>query len=201
MGEQRTALALTVMLVLLIPSMAYAQITTSYYNGADINPAGFDFTLYSPNDQTVYADTMLLKFNITWTAFVYFPFPGIAPPLIGDYSYSIDDGPHVTIESNQSSSDRVIVDSKGNFTINPSFSYSVNVSSLANGYHEIVIIVGLYRTFGHDYINQSIPIQFQVQNSSTPPIPEFPSELILGYILVGSLATVLFKKKAWRQFS
>jgi hypothetical protein len=200
MGEQRPALALTVILVLLFPSMAYAQITRSYSNHADINYAAFDLTLYSPNDQTVYADTMLLKFNINWTAFVYFPFPQ-APPLIGDYSYSIDDGPRVTIESNQSSSDRVIVDSRGNFTINPSFSYSVNVSSLASGYHEIVINVGLYRTFGHDYINQSIPIQFQVQNSSTPPIPEFPSELILGYILVGSLATVLFKKKAWRQFS
>jgi len=195
LGEQRTALALTVMLVLLIPSMAYAQITTSYYNGADINPAGFDFTLYSPNDQTVYADTMLLKFNITWTAFVYFPFPGIAPPLIGDYSYSIDDGPHVTIESNQSSSDRVIVDSKGNFTINPSFSYSVNVSSLASGYHEIVIIVGLYRTFGHDYINKSIPIQFQVQNSSTPPIPEFPSGTILPLLLATTALIVICRKR------
>ena len=196
---RRTALALTVILVILIPSMAYAQITTSYNNGADINFAAFDLTLYSPNDQTVYADTMPLRFNITWTAFVYFPFPQ-APPLIGDYSYSIDDGPRVTIETNQSSSDRVIVDSRGNFTINPSFSYSVNVSSLASGYHEIVIIVSLYRTFGHDYINQSIPIQFQIQNSSTPPIPEFPSWAILGFILAGSLSIVLFKKKVWRQF-
>ncbi len=32
-------------------------------------------------------------------------------------------------------------------------------------------------------------------------IPEFPSELILGFILVGSLAIVLFKKKVWKEFS
>jgi hypothetical protein len=194
MGEQRPALALTVILVLLFPSMAYAQITRSYSNHADINYAAFDLTLYSPNDQTVYADTMLLKFNINWTAFVYFPFPQ-APPLIGDYSYSIDDGPRVTIETNQSSSDSVIVDSRGNFTINPSFSYSVNVSSLASGYHEIVINVGLYRTFGHDYINQSIPIQFQVQNSSTPPIPEFPSGTILPLLLATTALIVICRKR------
>lgn len=32
-------------------------------------------------------------------------------------------------------------------------------------------------------------------------IPEFPSGLILGFISVGSLTIVLFKKKVWRQFS
>ena len=32
-------------------------------------------------------------------------------------------------------------------------------------------------------------------------IPEFPSLTILGFILVGSLTIVLFKKKVWRQFS
>lgn len=195
---RRTTLALAVILVLLFPSMAYAQITGSYSNGADVNFAAFDFTLYSPNGQTVYADTMLLEFNINWTACVYFPFPGVAPPLIGDYSYSIDDGPRVTIESNQSASDRVIVDSRGNFTINPSFSYSVNVSSLANGYHEIVIIVGLYRPHktGYYYINQStIPTQLQVQNSSTPPIPEFPSWTILPLFLIATFSVIVARKK------
>jgi hypothetical protein len=71
----------------------------------------------------------------------------------------------------------------------------VNVSSLASGYHEIVIIVGLYRTFGHDYINQSIPIQFQVQNSSTPPIPEFPSWTILPLLLATTALIVICRKR------
>jgi hypothetical protein len=172
MGEQRPALALAVILVLSIPSMTYAQNTGYYSNDADINFAAFYLTIYSPNDQTVYADTMLLKFNITWTAYVSLPFPQ-PPPVKGDYSYSIDDGPRVTIEPNQSSSDRLIVHPKGNFTINPSFSYSVNVSSLANGYHKIVIIVGLYRHSDYYYINQSIPTLFLVQNLTPTHSPNW----------------------------
>jgi hypothetical protein len=180
--------------------MAYAPITRSYSNGADINPAAFDLTLYSPDDQTVYADTMLLKFNITWTAYVHLSFPQ-PPPQKGDYSYSIDDGPRVTIEPNQSASDNVIVHPKGNFTITPSFSYSVNVSSLTNGYHEIVIIVGLYRHSDYYYINQSTaPIMFQVQNltptdSPAQPIPEFPYWLILPLFLIAAFSVIVVRKK------
>lgn len=192
---RRTALALTVILVLSFPSMAYAQITRSYSNNADINPAAFDLTIYSPNDQTVYADTMLLKFNITWTAFVWFPFPA-APQLKGDYSYSIDDGPRVTIEPNQSSSDEIYVHPNGNFTINPSFSYAVNVSSLTNGYHKIAIIVGLYRHSDYYYINQTTaPTMFQVQTSPTQPIPEFPYWLILPLFLIATFSAIVVRKK------
>ncbi len=192
---KRTALPLAVIFVILFPSIAYAQITESYSNHADVNPAAFDLTIYSPNNQTVYVDTMLLKFNITWTAYVWFPFPA-APGLIADYSYSIDDGPRVTIESNQSSNDEVIYHPNGNFTLNPSFSYSMNVSSLANGYHKLVIIVGLYRHSDYYYINQSTnPTLFQVQNSTNPPIPEFPLWLTFPLFLIATFSIIVVRKK------
>jgi hypothetical protein len=144
---------------------------------------------------------MLLKFNITWTAYVWFPFPA-APQLKGDYSYSIDDGPRVTIEANQSANDEIIYHPNGNFTKNPSFSYSMNVSSLTNGYHKIVIIVGLYRTAGNYYINKStIPIQFQVQNSQTQQIPEFPHWLTLPLFLIATFSIIAARKKISKFYS
>jgi hypothetical protein len=159
---------------------AYAHTTIHYGPYGNVNPAAFDLTVYSPDSQTVYADTMLLKFNITWTEFVDFPF-SIGPSLKGDYAYSIDDGPRISIESNQSIVDQLYTLPAGNFTINPSFSYSLNISSLENGSHKIVIIAGQYRHSDYYYINQTcVPIMFIVQNptqitaqepTTTPPTP------------------------------
>jgi hypothetical protein len=174
-------------LALLVPSMANAQ-TTSYYGGgyygrdSGINPAAFTLTIYSPNNQTVYANTMLLKFNITWTTYPKYDFD-FAPPLTGEYGYSIDNNPLVSIASNQSASDLFYTFTKNNFTINPSFSYLVNVSNLANGYHKIVINASLY--YGSSsyesssYFNRSsIPTLFLVQNPAPSPTPSAIDALI-----------------------
>lgn len=153
------------------PSSSPTQTTSHYGPYSNVNPASFDLTIYSPDNQAVYADIMLLKFNITWIDFVDFPFP-VGPPPKGDYSYSIDDGPRIAIESNQSSSDQLYILPAGNFTINPTFSNSVDISSLENGYHKIVIIVGLYRHSDYYYVNQtSVPIMFLIQNPSPSPSP------------------------------
>ena len=163
---KKTALAFLLILTLLIPSLANAQITSYYGRKEGVNPAAFTLTIYSPNDQTAYANTMLLNFNITWTTFPSFIPP--SPSLKGDYAYSIDDSPLIPIESNQSASARAI---------NPYFSYLVNVSNLANGYHKIVIIAGLYSHSDYYYINQScIPTLFLVQNPTPTPTP-FPSSI------------------------
>ena len=166
---KKTALAFLLIVALLIPSLANAQITSHYGRKEGVNPAAFTLTIFSPNDQTAYADTMLLNFNITWTTFVSFPFPQ-APQLKADYAYSIDDGPLIPIKANQSASDLFYGPPEGNFTINPYFSYLVNVSDLVNGYHKIALVVGLYRHSDYYYINQScIPTTFLVQNSIPTP--------------------------------
>ena len=180
---RKTALGFLLILALFVPSLVNAQITSQYGNKEGTNPAAFTLTIYSPKDQTAYANTILLNFNITWTTIVAFPFP-IGPSLKGDYAYCIDDSHPISIESNQSESDIFYVHPEGNFTINPHFSYSVNVSNLANGYHKIVIIAGLYRHSDYYYINQTTsPIKFLVQNPTSPtPLPiETPSsELTVG---------------------
>lgn len=177
--------------------------TTSHYGPySNVNPASFDLTIYSPDTQTVYADTMLLKFNITWIDFVDFPFP-VGPPPKGDYAYSIDDGPRIAIESNQSASDQLYTLPAGNFTINPTFSNLVDISSLENGYHKIVIIVGLYRHSDYYYINQtSVPIMFLVQNptpspspSPSPTIPEFSTWIILSILPITALLAIAIAKR------
>jgi len=156
------------------PSPPPTQTTSHYGPYSNVNPASFDLTIFSPDNQAVYADTMLLKFNITLIDYVRFPFP-TGPPPKGDYAYSIDDGPRIAIEPNQSASDQLYILPVGNFTINPTFSGSVNISNLENGYHKITIIVGLYRHSDYYYINQtSAAIMFLVQNP-TPTITQEPT--------------------------
>ena len=90
----------------------------------------------------------------------------------GLYSYTIDDNTAVTVTSNQTSTDQF--DTRG-FKVNPTFTYSLNVYNLTNGYHKIRITVGL--THQNDdvsrYINKDTPIQFFVQNP-TPAITPSP---------------------------
>ena len=139
-------------------SITNAQTTqfygTGYYGPTSyLNYCSFFITIYSPNDQTTYVNTIPLKFNITWTEYPNFPIPA----LYGYYAFSIDDGPFVEITSNQSDTDVFYQTSKNNFTLNPSFSYLVDISHLEKGYHNIVINASLYN-----------------QNRSPPPI--FPPD-------------------------
>jgi len=121
---------------------------------------------------------MLLNFSVDWREYPTFaglPSPP-APVMKGLYSYTIDNNTAVTVASNQSSADQF--DLRG-FKVNPTFSYLLDVSNLTNGYHEIVITVGLTHNYSDiaRYINRDTPIQFFVQNLTPTdlPIPEFPS--------------------------
>jgi hypothetical protein len=143
----------TIILVVafLTPSMANAQITSSYGRGfygedSGLNYCSFDLTMYSPNSQTTYDNTMPLNFNIAWTTT-----PMTLGPLLllnGYYAYSIDDGPFVRIAPTPSTSDH-FTSSPYTFLINPSFSYSVDIPNLEKGYHNIVINASLY--FNNNY--------------------------------------------------
>ena len=178
---KKTALALALMFAFLIPSVANAEFVRSYSsNDPSINYTHFFLRVYSPDNDQTCKSTMLLNFSVEWTDYPFFAgFPSPpAPVMKGLYSYTIDNNPAVTVGSNQSSADQF--DLRG-FKVNPTFSYLLDVSNLTNGYHKIVITVGLThnQSYVARYINKDTPIQFLVQNPtpthSASPIP--PSEV------------------------
>lgn len=180
--------------------MANAQIIRSYEGGhfgtnSDLNYCAFTIAFYSPNDQTAYVDTIPLKFNITWTTYPTFPFPDVPPALNGYYAYSIDEGPFVEIMSNQSANDNFYHRPANDFIINPSFSYSVNISHLEKGYHNIVINASLYHSTvyppDHLYFNiTTSPYTFLVGKPTATPTPTAPEFTTIA--IVPLFAATLF---------
>jgi len=199
---KKTALALPLILALLSPSVANAEFTRSYSsNDPDINYTHFFLTVYSPDNNQTCNSIMLLNFSVDWREYPTFaglPSPP-APVMKGLYSYTIDTNTAVTVASNQSSADQF--DLRG-FKVNPTFSYLLDVSNLTNGYHEIVITVGLTHNYSDiaRYINRDTPIQFFVQNltPTDSPIPEFPSWTILPLFVTATLIGILVRKRLMR---
>jgi len=197
---KKTALALPLILALLIPSVVNAEFTRSYSsNDPHINYTHFFLRVYSPDNNQTCKSTMLLNFSVDWReypTFAGFPSPP-APVMKGLYSYIIDTNTAVTVASNQSSADQF--DPRG-FKVNPTFSYLLDVSNLTNGYHKIVITVGLTHNYSDiaRYINRDTPIQFFVQNltPTDSPIPEFPSwtPLLITLITIVVVA-VIYRRK------
>jgi hypothetical protein len=200
---EKTAIAIAFTFVFLVPSIVNVKITSSYSNNSNINPVAFTLTIYSPDNNQTCNNTLLLNFTIYWTTYPTFaglPSPP-APVMHGDYSYKIDNNPAVFVDSNQSSSD--YYDPRG-FKVNPTFSYLVNVSDLANDYHKTVITASLSGLSGGGSIHFSAvssPVQFLVQNPvpSPSPTPEpFPTTLIIASVstvaVVCIVLLVYFKK-------
>lgn len=200
---KKIVLALIAIFAFLIPSMTNAQ-TSSYSSSysPDINGTHFFLITYSPNNQTVYNETMLLDFNLQWT---YDLMP--LAPLSGEYAYSIDNEPLVSIVSNQSARDHYAAAPSDNFKINPSFSYLVNVSSLVSSFHSVRILAQLFFDFDRPqllYNESASPVFFSVQNLNPPPTPtpspeptpkvdsiEIASVIIASAILVAAVIGLL----------
>jgi hypothetical protein len=200
----------TIILVvaLLTPSMANAQITSHY--GAKIgdsgaNLVGFDLTISSPISKEVYSNTLPLEFKLHWSPvgvslFFNWTFSGI-------YTYSIDYNSPVSIESNQSSSDfyGYGAHSENGFKYNPSFSYLLDISNLENGQHSIVISAGMYFNDSgklHElYKDSSSPIIFSVQNQMSNNtleftlIPDLPTALAITVLVVITVALAVVVKR------
>jgi hypothetical protein len=199
------------------PSHAPTPITSFYGGGygtptSYVNYCSFYITICSPDDQTAYVNTMPLRFNITWTEYPRFPFSDIPPALNGYYAYSIDDDPFVQVTSNQSANDVFYQRPANNFTINPSFSYSVDISHLQKGYHKIAINTSLYHSTvyppDHLYFNMTTaPYTFLVEEPTTTPtqqptrepspsptIPEFPL-WVVPPLLTAASAFLFFRRK------
>lgn len=113
----------------------------------------YKLVLFSPDDQTIYNDTLPLAFILRWT---FVPLPGMEPKA--DYAYRIDDNSFVSIVPNETSK-------------NPwSFSYMLDISNLQEGYHNIVIKATFYQgTFILDA--PSNPFQFTVRTPIPTPTP------------------------------
>ena len=196
---KKTALVLPLILALLVPSVANAEFMRSYSSDdPEVNYTHFFLTVYSPDNNQTCESTMLLNFTVDWREYPTFaglPSPP-APVMKGLYSYTIDNNPVVTVASNQSSADQF--DLRG-FKVSPTFSYLLDVSNLTNGYHEIVITVGLTHNDSDiaRYINTDTPIQFFVQNltPTNSQIPEFPSWLILPLFLIATFVGIIVRKR------
>jgi len=153
------------------PSLVNLPTVTHYgdkVGQSGANPVGFDLTMYSPTSQKNYAGTIPLNFNVRWepfgvSTFFNWTFSGI-------YTYSIDNKPAVSLQSNQSASDFYGYgpNASRTFKYNPSFSYLIDISNLENGRHRIVISAGLYYNqsgYLYQLFNESSsPFSFSVQN-------------------------------------
>jgi hypothetical protein len=191
--------------------MGNAQIVSSYSNNTDINPVAFTITIYSPDTQT-YKNTLPLNFTVYWTRYPSFDFPiPPAPKVNVAYSYAIDGNSAVFVVSNQSSNDIV---GYSNFTVNPTFSYFLNIANLTNGYHKIVITTGLYFDDDLVYGASSSHVQFLVGTpkptptptltptpvptstlTPTPTVPEFSWLIILPLFISILFITISFRKR------
>jgi hypothetical protein len=170
-------------LALLIPSMADSQTPSSYVSPEGEMGTHYSLTMYSPNNQTTYANTMRVNFSLQW---MYDIMPIGSYQLRFEYAYSIDDNPFVKITPNQTSTDRYAGGT--NLTTNPSFSYLLNISNLTDGYHKIQIKPSFF--FAWSYSVPSDPVFFSVQNSPTPTPTQNPTPTPTSTLAPTSTPTV-----------
>jgi hypothetical protein len=188
-------------LVLLIPLITNGQIASSYNNNSPVvNPIAFTLTINSPYTQNqTFSSTMSLNFTIQWTEYPTF-YPITSPPapaMNAVYNYTIDNNQPVTVTSNQSSSD--IFDLR-NFKVNPTFSYSVNLSNLTDGYHKIVITAKMYSSGSISFTASSDPVFFLVQNPTpsptpTPTVPELSWLIVIPLFIVVLCSVVIVRHR------
>jgi hypothetical protein len=191
---------LILVIALLIPSFANAQITSSYASSNGVYPVAFTLAVNSPNQHTNYFGNMLLNFSVIWT-----DFPKIGPfefvsdsPVMAYYAYAIDNNTSVSILANQTFITK-------DFYALPSFSYNLDISELPNGQHQIALIVQMYYLYNGQpsslLINQTTsPVDFLIQNSKmltpTATAPEFPATLAMSILIISAVVVaVAFKRK------
>ncbi len=192
--------ALFLILALLTQSIVYAQTSSSYVSPTGVAGSSFSLTIYSPNSQAIYNNTMPLIFKLTWT---YDLLPVGNLELVGNYAYRIDNSSFVSIASNDTANDHYGGYGNWTFKTNPSFSYSLHISNLTNGQHEISIEANMY--YGKNLLlnASAIPVQFLVQNptpSLTATIPEFPTLLIILPLFAVMLLSIVFARKRNRVY-
>ena len=184
--------------ILIVPSITNCQVTNYYSTTRDYNQVAFTLTTNLPIDNATYSKNLPIQFNLIWNMSLESLLADHQP--VKGYAYTIDDHQLVNIKPNGS----LAVPRKESYW----FSYSVDISNLAQGNHKISLIA--YQYYGNmsyqGLFNQtSTPITFLVDNTlpSTSPtltptpsltVPEF-SWLAILPLLVSMFAVAFFVKQ------
>jgi hypothetical protein len=160
------------------------------YISPNVEGVHYNLTLYNPDNQTSYSKTMPLHFILEWVIDRQptYPFTGVV-------SYRIDNGARINVESSQTANDQY-ASYQQDFKINPSFSYSVIISGLENGYHTLVITGDFYAGSSLVFDEATTPFQFLVDNSTptptvAPTVPELPATLAITFLVITALAVAV----------
>ena len=124
---------------------------------------------------------------------------------------AIDSNSAAFVVSNQSLNDVI---GYSNFTVNPTFSYLLNIANLTNGYHKIAITASLYFNEKLVFGAYSSPVQFLVGTpkptpaptltptpvpTSTPTttstVPEFPLSVVLPLFLMMLFVALILRQR------
>jgi hypothetical protein len=126
---------------------------TDLYVSPETWDTSYKIVLFSPNEQTIYNYTLPLAFILSWT---FVPLPGM--DVKAEYAYRIDDNSFVSIFPNDTSKKL-------------SFSYMIDISSLPEGYHNLVIKATFYQGPNMILDTSSTPFEFIVRTPIHTPAP------------------------------
>jgi hypothetical protein len=185
---------------LIVPSITNCQVTNYYSTTRDYNQVAFTLTTNLPTDKATYSKNLPIQFNLIWNMSLESLLADHQP--VKGYAYTIDDHQLVNVTPNGS----LAVPRKESYW----FSYSVDISNLAQGKHKISLIAyQYYNNFGYDYqglFNQtSTPITFLVDNTlpltsptltptPTPSVPELSWLAILPLFASVLIVAILFRR-------
>jgi hypothetical protein len=185
---------LSLLSIALTPLSAAAQVSGYYSNNAEINPVAFTLTVNNPENQSTYSKSLPLQVDLIWNISLDSLLTDHMP--VKGYAYAIDDNQLVNMEPNGS----LGVPRKESYY----FNYSVDISGLSQGNHELSVIVWQYynnSNYQGLYNQSSTPIAFKVDNTlpatptPTPPIPELSWLIIVPLLLILFCAAIAAKRR------
>lgn len=193
-----TLFLLAIIVAMLVPSLATAQVTYYYSNNAEINPVAFILTITNPQNQTTYSQSLPLQVDLTWNISLDSMLADHMP--VKGYAYTIDNKALVNIAPNGS----LPVPRKEAYY----FNYTVDISSLSQGNHELSVIAWQYynnSNYQGLYNKTSEPITFKVDNtlpatpiatpSASPTVPEFSGLAIVSLLAVSSYIVIVIRHR------
>jgi hypothetical protein len=90
----------SIIIAMLVPSIAAAQVTYYYSNNTEINHVAFILTVTNPQNQTTNSKTLPLQVELIWNVSLE-PLLDTHMPVKG-YAYAIDNKPIINMEPNGS---------------------------------------------------------------------------------------------------
>jgi hypothetical protein len=182
--------------------MVAAQVRRYYSNNAEFNQVAFTLTVTNPQNQSTYSKSLPLHVELIWNVSLESLLDTHMP--VKGYAYAIDNNPLVNIEPNGSLS----VPRKEAYC----FNHTVDISGLAQGNHELSVIIYQYYNNSHyqGLFNQSSAlITFNVDNtlpatstaspSPSPTVPELSWLMIVPLLLVIFSVVIVVGRRGYFQ--